>query len=149
MTATNHVLTGVLIASVVHSPEIALPVAFLSHFVLDSLPHYGDKSVVIGSTKFNIILAVDIYIALMCLAAVYLLHPAHTQVLILGGILAASPDLMWIPDFINGLLKRPAPTYGPIRRFHSRIQKYARPNGMRIEAAYFGLMIIGAIFLSF
>lgn len=42
MTATNHALSGALIAAFL-PPPIAIPAAFLSHFVLDAIPHFGFK----------------------------------------------------------------------------------------------------------
>src|SRR5579862_4850839 len=103
MTATNHVLTGLLIVSVVHNPVIALPLAFLSHFLVDALPHYGDVLMGLNSFKFKLILGADMYIALMILGLVFILHPANMWPLIIGGSLAASPDLMWLPNFIAAI----------------------------------------------
>ncbi len=142
MTATNHVLTGVLIVSVVHNPAIALPLALLSHFVSDALPHYGDMLVGLSSFKFKLILGADVYLAFMMLVLLLILHPAHMWLLIFGGILAASPDLMWLPDFIAALRGKIAPVYGKIRRFHSKIQWYQQPNGVWIEAAWFIVVFI-------
>jgi hypothetical protein len=41
MTATNHAITGAIIAVVIDKPVIALPLALLSHFAQDALPHFG------------------------------------------------------------------------------------------------------------
>ena len=43
MTATNHVVTGIAIVALVPNPAISLPLAFLAHFALDALPHFGDR----------------------------------------------------------------------------------------------------------
>ena len=46
MTATNHVLTGSVFALTTATALpwwVILPVAFLLHFVLDSLPHFGER----------------------------------------------------------------------------------------------------------
>lgn len=144
MTATNHVLTGILIVSVVHNPVIALPLALLSHFALDALPHYGDRLNRLNSFKFKLVLGSDIYLALMVLVLMLILHPPHMWLLIFGGILGASPDLMWIPDFISALRGLPAPVYGRIRRFHSKIQWYQEPKGAWVEAAWFVAVFITA-----
>jgi hypothetical protein len=40
MTATNHGLMGIVIGAYMPLPY-AIPVAFVSHFILDALPHYG------------------------------------------------------------------------------------------------------------
>ncbi len=142
MTATNHVLTGVLIVSVVHNPALALLLALLSHFVLDALPHYGDPLMGLSSFKFKLVLGSDVYLASMILLLLLILHPAHMWLLIFGGILAASADLMWIPDFTASLRGLAAPVYGPIRRFHSKIQWYQQPNGAYIEAVWFVAVFI-------
>ena len=41
MTATNHAITGAIIATLIDKPIIALPLALASHFVTDMLPHFG------------------------------------------------------------------------------------------------------------
>lgn len=43
MTATNHALSGALIGLAITQPVIALPLALVSHFMLDSVPHFGIK----------------------------------------------------------------------------------------------------------
>ena len=43
MTATNHALTGATIATLVRQPYLAIPLAFLSHFFCDALPHFDIK----------------------------------------------------------------------------------------------------------
>jgi len=40
MTLTNHLLAGAALAKLLPLP-LAIPLAFLSHFVLDALPHFG------------------------------------------------------------------------------------------------------------
>jgi hypothetical protein len=41
MMATSHAVSGAVIALAIREPVLALPLAFVSHFVLDSLPHIG------------------------------------------------------------------------------------------------------------
>lgn len=142
MTATNHVLTGLLIVSVVPNPIISLPLALLSHFLLDSLPHYGNAIIGKDSLTFKVILGADMYLALVCLGLVFLLAPENGALLIAGGILAASPDLMWLPDFINANRHLPPPIYDPIRRFHARIQWFQRPKGAWVELAWFVVVFV-------
>lgn len=40
MTATNHALTGAVIALAINEPWLAIPLAFLSHFAIDAIPHW-------------------------------------------------------------------------------------------------------------
>lgn len=41
MTGLNHAVTGALVAAAARRPEIALPVAFASHYILDAIPHFA------------------------------------------------------------------------------------------------------------
>ncbi len=139
MTATNHVVTGVLIGTVVHNPMLALPAALASHLVLDALPHYGDRHLKYSSTKFKLILGTDIYLAALVLVLVAVAAPEHRLLLLGCGVLAASPDLLWLPDFIAGLRKHKMPVYGPVRRFLHDIQRYQNPKtiSLLIDVFYF------------
>lgn len=40
MTATGHALVATLIVAKIHNPYISLPLAFVSHFVCDMIPHW-------------------------------------------------------------------------------------------------------------
>jgi hypothetical protein len=44
MFATPHMIAGVAIGMAVHRPELALPLAFASHFLLDAIPHVDGYS---------------------------------------------------------------------------------------------------------
>ena len=133
MRATNHVLTGALIGATISLPAVALPAALASHFILDALPHFGGENH--RSKVFLVELIFDALLALLFLATLYNRQP-HNWLLMAGcGILAASPDLMWLPRYIKELklgrkLKRPM---NIINRFHSRIQWSERPYFWWIE----------------
>ncbi len=133
MTATNHVITGALIASIFPNP-IILPVALLSHFVLDALPHFGLKTHI--SRTFVIILLGDMTAASLFLLGLLLLQPANWLLLILAAISAASPDLMWFRPFVRDLKNEPKKPLGLISRFHSVIQWSQTPYGAIIEVLW-------------
>lgn len=40
MTATAHALVGAVLASKIVNPAIGIPAAFISHFVMDAVPHW-------------------------------------------------------------------------------------------------------------
>ena len=44
MFVSNHILSGALIGSYVANPAVAVVLSFMSHFVLDALPHFGYKT---------------------------------------------------------------------------------------------------------
>lgn len=146
MTATNHVLTGVLIVALVPNPLISLPLAFLAHFVLDALPHFGDthnRAAVFKNLKY--ILAADMLIASAVLLAILGLQPANWPLLILGGVLCASPDLMWMPNYLRYLLHKPTKPSNWLMRFHTWIQWGERPWGILVELVWFAS--VGSVLL--
>lgn len=143
MVATNHALTGAIIGVAIGHP-VAMPIAFLSHFVLDAIPHFGDDNKRIARASFVVQLLVD---ALLCGFLVLLLWRSGAANWFLAAacaFLAASPDFMWVPRFIrarNGQ-KESKPT-NLVVRFHSWIQWFQRPIGATVEAAWFA----GAVFI--
>jgi hypothetical protein len=99
MTGFNHGLTGAVIAIAVKRPELAVPLAFLSHFVQDAIPHW-DYGVKPGSGKlfdrrFNTFLITDLIFGLSIMAFVLGAFPDQYKVIWACMIAAASPDLMW------------------------------------------------------
>lgn len=142
MTATNHVLTGSLLGLTLHQPLLAVPLALLSHFVLDALPHYGDKNHV--HDHFKTILMLDMLIASMVLVALILLRPAYWQLGLVCGIVAASPDLMWLPMWLRELKNKRPKFENIILRFHKNIQWAERAHNYPVEVVWFvaGLFLL-------
>lgn len=134
MTATSHVVTGMLLASVIHQPEIALPLAFASHFVLDSLPHFGISTK--NTRVFLPILGSDMFLAALLLLVVAGLQPAHWPIIVAAGIVAASPDLMWLPRFINDLRRKRNKKYRWFEKFHGSIQWSQTSRGIIVEVLW-------------
>jgi hypothetical protein len=137
MTLTNHLLTGAVIAKALPLP-VAIPIAFLSHFVLDALPHFGFANVEERMQRLNqfrwvIILDIVLSIAL----SVWLLRNGHTEWFVVG-LVAYSPDLLWIYRFtVEEKFGKMRPTKGNwFIQFHRRIQKYERIWGGGVELVY-------------
>lgn len=104
MLYTPHFLVGAAILKYVPNPMIGVPLAIVSHVILDLTPH-NDFDIKPGVTirdlwihdkrKRNIILAalsVDWF--LMGISATWLLLSFHTWWLITGGIAGILPDLL-------------------------------------------------------
>jgi hypothetical protein len=140
MTATNHVLAGSALALVVKQPALAVSVAFLLHFVLDALPHYGhrdDQSPEQSLDRLDWLLPADATVAAIVLATIAILHPAGWLLMVACGIACASPDLMWMPKFIRHKLgKPPVPRGNWLLRFHHWIQWCERGWGAYVEAVW-------------
>jgi hypothetical protein len=136
MTATNHVLTGALIGASLHNPWLVLPVALSAHFVLDALPHFGIVNIRYEELYFKVGLLVDMSIAALILALLVLLVHKQTWLIVSAGILCASPDLMWLPQYMAANRHQPPPKLGIIATFHRRIQWFERPIGIVVEVAW-------------
>jgi hypothetical protein len=155
MTATNHMLTGAVIATAVQQPWLVVPLAFMSHFVLDSVPHFGvgghegDIKTRNRHPLFRVVLAVDIAILCVALVLIPLLFSGKVSGwLILAGMVAAwLPDIVWVSHFWHDkkghALKEPA----WLTRFHQKIQWFERPPGLIAEVLWLGgtLTVLGVI----
>ncbi len=141
MTATNHTLTGAVIGALIPIPILAIPLAFASHFVLDSIPHFDGK-VEHGSSKFLYYLAVDCAVAMSILIMLAVLRPHHWPLLIACGIAGASPDLMWFTYFLNEQRGKSTKQMGRIRNFHKKIQWSETRWGILLEIPWFAAGLI-------
>jgi len=143
VTAANHALTGALIGLCVGNPVLAPALAFLSHFVLDAIPHYdppgNNAAVKIGSRRFfleHIVLG-----GALCLLLVVLLaaaRPAHWLQAVVCAFVATIPDLLFIPRYLH--IKRTGKdnlASNWFWRFHNNIQWFQKPIGFVVEAAWF------------
>lgn len=137
MTATNHALTGAIIGLTVQQPLLALSLALLSHFVLDSTPHYTDSKLKITSSAFNKMLIVDIMLCLLLALFLTIARPEHWFLACWCAFLATSPDLMWLPHYARARMGKAwhEPTYA-LARLHAGIQRYTNPRGWILEAAW-------------
>ncbi len=138
MTATNHAVTGAVIALAVKQPALALPLAFLSHFALDALPHFGFKNWHERQEHKKLFLVqtvTDLSLALLMCLLLFLKAPL---VLLTGAILAMSPDLMWGFRFVvrEKMGTLPPPPENIIEKFHKGIQKFESVVGLWIEIPY-------------
>ena len=147
MTAINHAVTGASIGLISGQPIIALPAALLSHFVCDSLPHYGSSNAngTIASKGFRNYLIADASLCFLLVLTLYMLSPVNWLLAAICAFLAASPDFFWINRF---RLIRAGKKWHPntFSKFAQNIQWFQRPVGVVVEAAWFiaGGIIIGS-----
>jgi len=165
MTATNHALTGALIAVVVKKPELAIPLAFLSHFMLDLIPHYNPPGVTrdsvannlagwsekMKSRTFRFIFAADMFLFLAALVMVPLVAPAGVSAwtVFLSALAAASPDFFGGFKYLVNLMfgaGSQAKTEGRLANFHLGLQWMERPWGIYVESAW-AVLIISLLWL--
>lgn len=143
MTAINHALTGSIIGLAVGDPFIALPLAFLSHFVCDALPHFGkDKNDDnwIKSRSFKRMLLVDASLCVLLVLLLFMLKPYNWFIAVLCAFVATSPDLVWFGKFM-ALNRGSKWKSNAFARFSSAIQWFQRPIGAVVEIAWLAATI--------
>lgn len=145
MRAINHALTGAVIGLAVPTPVIAMPLAILSHYACDAIPHYGpaeNTGKYLRSRRFAIGLLLD---AVACGLLVLLLgiaSPAHWWLAAICAFLAALPDVAFLPGWIRTRRGQPFASGASWHtRFASRIQWFERPIGGLVEVAWFGAFV--------
>ena len=133
MTLTNHYMTGVGIAIITKNPYIALPLATSSHYLLDSLPHYG-----------RTMLVIDVFVFVLLLN--FLIEASVPNWYYLAGFFGYLPDVAWIYIWIGpekfGTIK--STRENAINKFHSNIQRFERVWGIIPEIIY-GLVMFSLL----
>lgn len=130
--------TGVVIGAFVGSPVVAMPLALASHFALDMLPHYGNDH---NSRRFKALLIFDAALVTALTIGLLVSQPHKWLMMLVCGMLAMSPDLMWVPEFIRGLRNKEAKARNKIMHFHQRIQWGERVWGLVVEAAWIMVLV--------
>jgi hypothetical protein len=148
MTATNHAVTGAVLGLALGNPLIALPIAFVSHYALDILPHFGnsDNPNFIKSKFFRNFLILDASVCVLLVLALGVVKPEHWVLASICAFVATSPDLALIPRFIAAKQNKPY-TPGAYNRFATAIQRYEKPEGALVEFAWLCMAI--ALLLGF
>ena len=139
MTTTNHALTGAAIAVIVKKPWLALPLAFLSHFFCDAIPHFG-IGMEFGSLAMYTWLLVDGLIALGFAIFLIKMKVKSPVLLAISGFVAMSPDLAWLYYGIQQKLGHFV-VLDPISHFHKMIQWYQHVPGIFVELIWASLML--------
>jgi hypothetical protein len=136
MLALNHTLFGIMIAVTVKKPELVVPLAFSSHFVLDVVPHFGNsESFGTYSKKFFRVIQLDTISATTAsLIAIYF-WPQMIWMITLGVWSSIAPDLLW--PFAKNTKK--GSLAWKFFRFHKKIQLSETRNGIISEIAWFSL----------
>jgi hypothetical protein len=146
VTAPNHALTGAVIGLTIQDPLLAMPLAFLSHFACDAIPHY-DPAFPDGPKRLESKEFIGVQLVagpILCFALVLCLaiaRPHHWITAAICAFLAASPDLFWAPRFFRTLKthtdNREYYMRNPFLRIHSLLQWKTGPKLWVVEAAWF------------
>lgn len=134
MSIANHGLVGAIIAIAIKQPVLALPLALLSHYVLDALPHFGYGGKGFGEAFRHPQTFVEVcFSGVAFVVMLWLLWP-FGWIGYAGALVAISPDLVWPYRYFlyERYGKAPRPN-GPLTHFHEKIQWAERPWGILIE----------------
>ena len=158
MTATNHALTGAAIALSVKSPVLAIPLAFVSHFLLDAIPHYNPPKITkdvftnhfdawskkMQYRSFRFIYWTDMLLLAAILIVVFLLDISTASVWTVFFSCVAAVA----PDFVGGILYLlRIKKVDLFTRFHIWFQWMERPWGIYVELIWFILMLLLLVIL--
>jgi hypothetical protein len=140
MLVTNHVLSGALIGAAVRRPLPAAALGVVSHFALDTVPHWGK----FGSRRALLRVGVpDGLTGLAVMGAFTAIAPRDRRLAVLAGMAgAALPDLDKPSRIFFG--RSPFPRAWDV--FHARIQDEA-PDRFRHEVAAAVVLGAGALAL--
>jgi hypothetical protein len=139
MTSINHAMTGAIIGLSVSNPWAAVCLAFVSHFALDALPHFGfankdDENV--KSVGFSIYLALNFVLCVLFVIYLAIFQSHNWLFLSVCAFVAASPDLFSINFYLTILRgKKHHPSI--FMKFHEALQWFERPIGAVVEAVWF------------
>lgn len=142
MTGFNHAVTGALVAATFNKPLVSLPLALLSHFIVDAIPHWNYKAPG-GLRGRQVVMFLDLVLSLTLLAILALTVNAAPWLIIAGGLLSILPDTMWLKFFITG---RPSISgnkqrfINRLRQFHHWIQWSETNKGIFVELLWFPMM---------
>jgi len=142
-----HILIGMIIGVKFKSPWLVIPIAILSHFILDAIPHWDGnfdkkkfkktKSVVINDIDM-IVKFLDIIGSISVIIFFYM--QADKGMMVLGAVMAILPDLSKV-----GYLTKLKDTKGYMHyiMFHNNIQGEASiMDGLSIQAIFFISLVI-------
>jgi hypothetical protein len=120
MLITNHVLSGAVIGAAVRRPVPAFVLGVTSHFVLDTVPHWGDW---VDHQQFMRVAVRDGLIGLATIGLCAAVTPPSARVSVLAGMAgAALPDL----DKPSRVWFGWSPFPRPVDEFHAAIQHEAQ-----------------------
>lgn len=145
MTASTHMATGSAIALAINRPVVAIPLAFLSHFILDILPHFGfSRGGYAELLKHKISYYVFVW-DIFSLGLVLYILSGSAWTIFAAGVAAVLPDLAWPYRYFRYERKQKTLPRMPVSEFHSNIQWAEKPGYIIFEITLFILMLLAIL----
>jgi len=144
MTATAHALIGASIAVKVVNPILGIPLAIISHFVADLIPHWdaGTNHRQKSLMRLRVEAALDVLLgfALVYLIFRNLVDPRYLFVMVIA---AQLPDWLEAPSFMFNIN---VPPFSWLDWLGHKIQsRLALPWGLVTQIVVVGLLIIATV----
>ncbi len=146
MLVTNHILAGSVIGLTIQEPILAITVAFLSHFLMDALPHFGypGKKGYPEVLKHKLSYAVGLFTLLSTFGVISFLVSNQLWFSLICGLVAVSPDIVGVYNY-TVYEKKGKHAIGLLKlfhvQFHRGIQNFERPWGIYIEILIFVILL--------
>jgi predicted ABC-type exoprotein transport system permease subunit len=147
MTASNHAITGALIAVVVPAPVLAIAMSFIAHFIMDALPHFGvnqpDALKRNKDKRFIYVLIYDVALAGILVILLPILLGAVVPIWLSAVCMIAcmSPDLVWGWRFYHEIRTGKEKPKSLFSQFHSWIQWSESAKGVLAEVLWASVVI--------
>jgi hypothetical protein len=141
MLVTNHVLSGAAIGAATRRPVAAFVLGVASHFVLDTVPHWGQFG---GGRRMLRVAVPDGLIGLAVMGTMAAVAPPERRAAVLAGMAgAALPDL----DKPSTVFFGRSPFPPAVDRFHTAIQheKARRAHYEATAAVIFGSVALAIL----
>ncbi|HUC95457.1 MAG TPA: hypothetical protein VMR76_00670 [Candidatus Saccharimonadia bacterium] len=142
MTITNHLLAGTLIGLAVSQPELAIVLAYSSHFAMDAIPHFGYPggnsfaTAIKENSKHKLSYVVAILTVITFVALLGFIIDKHRYFALIVGLVAVIPDAFLVFNYWF-YERKGKEMKGPIAylnlEFHGKIQ-FERPWGVITES---------------
>jgi hypothetical protein len=138
MLALNHAATATVIALVIPDPVIAIPLAFVSHFLLDALPHYSAREHFgLGTKTYYVPILLDIIFTISYTFCAMDFFPHHAGLILACIVASTAPDYIW-PLNLTSFGKKYLSAFFA---FHLGIQRFESTRGIYVEAVWFSATI--------
>ncbi|PLX27708.1 hypothetical protein C0583_00510 [Candidatus Parcubacteria bacterium] len=143
MITSAHLLAGASIGLATNSVELTIPLALISNYIMDAIPHYNPKG--IDSYKENGLKSVnkkELFLKIIepiigiTLTIIFALHnPSLTHIILIGAGFAMLPDILTFLEWklgTNSIINRID------KRFHSHANFYSGmiPQGLIMLACW-------------
>jgi len=123
-----------------------LPLAFISHFLADTIPHYGFSQKDVLGRKFNIYLQFDFVFSLLLMVVLAMMFPDRLFLIWACMILAAAPDIIWF--FYRGSVKEWPKGLDRFTAWHFSLNAESHVTNIYYDIGWFVAMMTILIFLS-